>query len=118
MSRRATAAERRKYAGKGLPVEKMRIFCAPSFYERIWREQGTKGVTIHYRYRHKGRECVLREITSTREGDARSVGLFEFEDGSMIWLRPEEIHTGQYGGEWDGKVIGGYTIERNGRTWL
>jgi hypothetical protein len=113
--REATADERVQYAGKGLPVTKMPIFCAPSLYKRVYQQYGINEVTIHYHYLHDDRECVLREITSTREGDAESMALFEFvDDGSMIWLAPDEVWSSPT----DGKIYGGYRIESDGPKWL
>lgn len=116
MSRRATAAEGKHYKGKGLPVEKMPIFCSPILYEPIFRQYGkrAKDMTVHFRYRHKGRECQLREVRSKRHGDHESMALFEFEDGSMLWLGPEEIHV-EPG---DGKVFGSHRYEMKRRPWL
>jgi hypothetical protein len=89
--RPATQREVREYKGKGLPIKQLPVFCSPVLFEPLYAHY-PKTARIHFRYHHNGRECVLREIRSTRNGDKRSEALLEFvHGGGMVWLTPDEV---------------------------
>lgn len=115
--RPATQPEVCEYKGKGLPIEKLTIFCSPILYEPLYRRY-PKTARIHFRYRHNGRECVMREIRSTHKGDRENAALFEFvDDGDMVWLTPDEVFV-KPGDTKVTKTSNAHSYMEGGPTWL
>ena len=111
--RKATKAERTRYSGRVVALDRLPIFCAPSWYTPKVANSMLSG--IEFRYQVRGKLCWMREIHSVKEGDVDNLALFEFDNGDMLWHSVEEM----YREPGDGKVPGGYRLVRkDGRRWL